>query len=349
MAWGSTFDEQLGQVRALLESGAYSEAISSLEDLESNVPQTPTVVSRNAVATMFFYRGVAEYMGRRRWQGGKVMEWWRKTLVVENAFEYQELTDNVEHISLFEILRGEVVDWDHVDVGVPEKTGVARLYVNGVLVEMGQEVIDSQHLIQVECPGDQGVHGAWVEFSGGVDWLALCPDGVDISEMPEEVVETDEWSEFGPTFSETPSDQAQTDVAHAPLEPAVEDVSPEEPVADVSPDLEVTTVDTPRVSGRGTGPGLYLMASGGALMAGGVAVNFVFVNPAYDEIVAANSNPESILRAEADELTSHFQFLSTVTIGLVAGGAVLTGTGFFVESTVRPIFGWNTLGISGEF
>ena len=84
------------------------------------------------------------------------------------------------------------------------------------------------------------------------------------------------------------------------------------------------------------------MAGGAALLAGGVGTNFLLVNPAYDDITAANANPGSVTEAEAQALESQFNTGRFLTIGLVALGAATASSGVVVtvvDWQIRPTFG----------
>ena len=137
----------------------------------------------------------------------------------------------------------------------------------------------------------------------------------------------DEWAEFGPAFGSTLEDETSDPVATDTPDPVVE------------PDRE---------SG-GFGLGGTLLASGGALVAGGLVVNFAIVNPTYASIQAANDDPYSITRDDASALTSQFNTYRYLTIGLTAGGLALVGTSVFIDAPIRPVIGPRHLGIAGRF
>ena len=91
------------------------------------------------------------------------------------------------------------------------------------------------------------------------------------------------------------------------------------------------------------------MAGGGALLAGGVATNFLVVYPTWGAIEDARANPLSVTRDQADALTSRFNLTRGVTLGLLTGGVALTGVGVFLEAPVRPMIGPGQLGVTGSF
>ncbi len=73
--------------------------------------------------------------------------------------------------------------------------------------------------------------------------------------------------------------------------------------------------------------GWSLMAAGGGLVAGGAAVSWLVVEPAWAQADAANQDPGSITREDALALASRFDAGRYTAIGLLAGGAVALGTG----------------------
>ena len=99
----------------------------------------------------------------------------------------------------------------------------------------------------------------------------------------------------------------------------------------------------------GIGLGTYILASGGALVASGLVVNFAVVNPTYQAIEDANANPYSITRSEATVLTSRFDTARYLTIGLTAGGMALMGSSFLIDAPLQPVVGLGQLGLSGRF
>lgn len=98
----------------------------------------------------------------------------------------------------------------------------------------------------------------------------------------------------------------------------------------------------PREDKGGNLGGVALMAGGAALLAGGLGTNFLLVNPAYDDIAAANANPGSVTEAEAQALESQFNTGRFLTIGLVALGAATASSGVVVtvvDWQIRPTLG----------
>ena len=106
----------------------------------------------------------------------------------------------------------------------------------------------------------------------------------------------------------------------------------------------------------GEGAGLPLdqaLLGGGALvLLAGSVVNFALLNPQFSEIQQARSNPSTVTRAEADALTASFQKTRALTLGLVAGGAVLGGAGgalWWKQRDVQVGIGADGIRMNGRF
>lgn len=80
----------------------------------------------------------------------------------------------------------------------------------------------------------------------------------------------------------------------------------------------------------GGAAGIVLLGVGGAMVAGGVVTNFVMVNPAWEDIQAANEAPGSVSREDADAMESRFGTGRYVTLGLLGLGTTLAATGLVV-------------------
>lgn len=384
-AQAGELDDGLTEVRTLIGAGEHKEALKSLKAIEKSLGSADVVLSPRSLARVWFYKGAAEFgAGNKK---GRAEDAWRQALTVQNDFPWDvDLLGETDLISLFEALRGEVEGRGYVDTGVPEKVGLATLYVDGIQHGPEETVIRGVHLAQIECPDDQGVFSQMTDFSKPLAWFALCPDGVDTS-VEVAMVEEDEWAEFGPTFgtpavTDTVPDEATSEPVVA-VEPDEPEPPPEAPVADVEPDEPTVEPDAPaedpvaesdqdeptepaaaasqdeasipsEPAATGSSPnvigmGTYILASGGALVAGGLVVNFAVVNPTYSAIEDANADPYSIQRSEASDLTSRFNTARYLTIGLTTGGMALIGSSFLIDAPLQPIFGLGHLGLSGRF
>jgi len=107
--------------------------------------------------------------------------------------------------------------------------------------------------------------------------------------------------------------------------------------------------DTAPSAHAGPGAGVFVLAGGGALLAGGVVTNFVLVNPTWADIEAARQDPLTVSRDDANALTARFNTMRAVTLGLLGGGVALTGVGVLLDSPVLPVLGPGQIGVSGRF
>jgi len=325
-AWAGPLEADLAEARAQIEAGDHKGALKALKALEAGLPAQGAVVPRQELATLWLYRGAAEHL--RGAKKNRDLDAWRQAIAVDNALPWDEaLVTDGDVFSLFEALRGEVRSRSAANPGIPEATGAAKLHVDGERFREEEALIGGLHLAQVECPDGQGTFGVLTDFAQPLDWLSLCPDGVDTSVVVSD--EEDEWSAFGPSFGDA------TETSDPVAEPATE------------PDPIVTP--PPHTTERRFTAGTALMASGGALVAGGLVVNFALVNPAYAAIEAARDDPDSTTRAEADDLTARFNSARVLTIGLVGAGLAAGGAGFFIDTPVQPVVGWGHLGLTGAF
>src|SRR5205085_5619026 len=103
----------------------------------------------------------------------------------------------------------------------------------------------------------------------------------------------------------------------------------DEPAAAPAP---APTENVARVE-RGGPSRTTLLASGGALVAVGFALDLFWVLPAYADIEDARSNPDSVSRTEADELTASYQAARWTTISVMGAGVVVAGSSVFVHPT----------------
>jgi len=72
---------------------------------------------------------------------------------------------------------------------------------------------------------------------------------------------------------------------------------------------------------------LLLLGVGGLSILGGSVVNFAMLNPVWEEIQVASSQPHTITQNEADDLELQFKRRRMLTLGLMGGGILLGGTG----------------------
>jgi len=244
-AAGGTFEVTLDAARDKIVAGDLVTAAGYIRAAKSFAPTSPDILEPDDLGRIWLYRGMmASMVGEDE---GEVMDLWRQAFVVSPELQWEEavMASGPER-DLFEALRQEVQGRPRVDARVPELIGAAVIYVDGGKRVAGDGVREGVHLGQVTCPDEQGTFGVWTDFTERkLDWLSLCPDGVDTAVVVEDD-EDDEFGDFGPSFGDS---VAAVDVFE-PLPPA-----PAEPRVAASTPLLLSAGGTALLSG-----GLYLAA-----------------------------------------------------------------------------------------
>jgi len=183
---------------AAVISGDWKSGLAEIKQAEKAAPQEIEVVSTATLSRMYYYQGLALHLKGAK--ESQVMGAWRASLAIDNDLVWDtSLIDDGDAWSLFEALRAEVRGRGSAEVGVPEKRGAAKIYVDGIERAPGDTVIAGEHLGQISCD-DGVVRGTWTDFGRPMQWFKLCPDGVDTSVVVVEEEPSDEWAEFGPVF-----------------------------------------------------------------------------------------------------------------------------------------------------
>lgn len=212
--------EDLAPVRESIASGDAASASGQLDSVEKGAEALGEVVDSAALARYWFYRGVVDWMKDGNVDDGGSA--WRMALIVDNEFQWDEdLVKDRDAQDFFLALRAEVRSRPLVNPGVPEATGEARIYVDGIRVRAGDLVLDGTHLAQIRCP-DLATFGEWSSFTKAPKYFKKCPGGVDVTVVVEESEdEDDDFGDMGPAFG-------GGDEAAAPAGP------PPDPVQDVT-------------------------------------------------------------------------------------------------------------------
>jgi tetratricopeptide (TPR) repeat protein len=171
--------EFLGEARTALVEDKSREAMRRLDEAEAAIVEAVAVVPSVHLANFWYLRGLDLQM---RQKTNRAMDAWRKALTVDPRFEWDiELMADKDSRRLFEALRGEIRARPEVGVQFPGETSEATLWVDGRRVRPSDVVRAGSHLLQVYCP-DAKVYGAFSELTDEqLDWLALCPNGVNTS------------------------------------------------------------------------------------------------------------------------------------------------------------------------
>ena len=198
-AWAGP-TEDLAAARTSLKAKDLAGASKALKSAEAALADAGTVLPAKLVGQYWYYQAMTEFLEDGR--SDDVMDAFRQTLTVDlEATWDMEISDDAESRDVFLALRNEVKDWPRLDAQVPEATGAAKLYVDGVRLTAGDKVREGTHLAQITCD-DGSVHGTWADFSKKQKWLKLCPNGVDTSVVVAEEEPEDEFGDFGPSFGD---------------------------------------------------------------------------------------------------------------------------------------------------
>lgn len=317
-------DSALSSARAALLDERPSTALSALEEAETYARQAGVKVPAKSSASIFYLRGVAyRASGDRK---NRAADLWRQALVIDNELVWDEsLIDDGDAFSLFEALRGEVRGRPTVDPGVPEALGAAKAYIDGRRVRAGETVLEGMHLAQITCD-DGTIPGVWTPLSRPLNWVKLCPNGIDTSVV---VAEDDEDDLFGGMLPDFGGE------ADEPEPPA--------PVPPASPPEVAASSNAKRLP-------IGLMAGGGVLLTTGVVLNFTQAAPAWAAVEKARADPASVTAAKASELSSSFQSARLLTLATGGVGLGLLSTGVVLQIrtvSVTPTF--NGVGLYGRF
>ena len=79
------------------------------------------------------------------------------------------------------------------------------------------------------------------------------------------------------------------------------------------------------------------MSAGGGLIAGGLAMNYTVVEPAYAAITEANEHPGTMSSDSATAWEGRFDVGRYSTIAMVGGGAALLASGVVLQVIDAPV------------
>lgn len=297
--------DALGRAREALVAADWAAATVALNEAEALAPASPVVLLPPDLARLDFYRGVIQWRAGDR--NKQALDDWRRSLTLfPKAQPEAAVLPDVEGQDAYYALASEVITRPAVPLGLPDQTGEARIFVDGVRPESGDETLEGRHFVQVKCD-DSSLIGSWYSFGPPPpDWFIVCNGGAYPSAR-------------GRRSSPTPDSSG-------------------DPVA------STTTVDAPRK--KEAAAVWTLVGTGGALVAGGAAVNFLVVNPTWREGQAANADPTSVTRKQAKAIVNRYDQARLATLILTGTGVVALGTGISIgllDATITPTLGGITL------
>ena len=192
MAETRPLDETILEAQTALLSENYDQVFVILEGAERAFERSYTIVKAQDLATVFYYRGVAAQLNQ-----SDGIPHFRSALSAYPSLEWDnELSADELSQDIFAQVKREISGRSKVDPYIPEKVGLAKVYINGVQRNSGEKVISGIHLAQIKCPkGD--VYGKWTDFSKPVKWLKMCPYKVDVDAVPVPV--ENEWASLMPS------------------------------------------------------------------------------------------------------------------------------------------------------
>lgn len=306
VAWAQAtgFAEAMQAADAAMAAGDWSAARAAVEAAWAAAPESPTLLPASEVGRIGFYRGAIEWRAGSR---DRALDHWRATLAQVPAMQPDATAlPDPEGQDAFYALVAEVRGFKEVPTGLPADPGEALLFIDGRRLGPEDFVFVGEHLLQARCP-DRSVHGAWWTFGAPpADWLAVCSGGT-----------------WAPPV-------AADDRSRTPRRP---EPAPEPVVTPVEPE-PAPVLPTPAPPERAPTPGLgrriagwSLVGTGALLLGGGAVTNFLLVEPAWDDIAAANAAPGSITREQATVLEGDFHRARLLTLALLGAGTAAAGTG----------------------
>ena len=279
----------------------YDAARTALDAAEDRAPSENAPIQAPVLANIPYLRGIV--LVRQGDPDGDAIDRWRATLAIQNDLPWDTgLVPNGEERALFEALRKEVEDR-------ARSTSARR-----------------------PRPASHG------STSTGVACAQATPRSRDDT-SPRSPVPTARRAAAGPTSTNRSNGSSCALAASTrPSSPRARrraaTTSDSCPCGTMSPPRKrrrAAPTETVARLDRGGPSRTVLLASGGALVAVGLALDLLWVAPTYAKVSDAQSDPESVTRAEANELTASYNAARWTTIGVLGAGIAIAGSSFFVH------------------
>ncbi len=339
MAWAGPVEEDVARARSLVIEGDYDGALDALDRAETEAGKTETVVLGSTLAGIWFYRGAVEYHSGDRSEA--MLRDLRAALVIDLEYSFdREAIPDPETDDLFYALRSEVGQRPKYESGAREDAVDARIFVDGHLMTEYDYVRRGNHLVQVMCPNGK-VETEWMEIDENVDLYKQCRGKVVFSGGDDDPYAFVDDPEEEPKKEREPREKKEREPREKKeREPREKkEREPREKKEREPLDIDVASIG--------------LMGGGAALLVGGAAVNFLVVEPTFDDIEAARANPASLDRGSAESLTSTFDSSRYATMGLLVAGAGCATAGVLVNDRIGilavPAEGGCGVVITGRF
>ncbi|MEE2752230.1 MAG: hypothetical protein VX519_12430 [Myxococcota bacterium] len=171
-AWATTISDKTDMAREAILDGDFEKAHDLLDEAEELVPKSPEPVLRDTLSRIPYFRGILEYyVGDREVQA---LEYFKAALVHNEEFRWDvELVTEEEPQDLFELLRNEIGSRPRPSAGIPVAAITEKIYIDGMLMNSYDDVVEGRHLVQVLC-ADGNLKSRWVEFGDAPDYGCVC-------------------------------------------------------------------------------------------------------------------------------------------------------------------------------
>ncbi|MGC6509244.1 MAG: hypothetical protein ACON4U_12570 [Myxococcota bacterium] len=354
LAAAETSIESYAQFMVHITDEEYKAALRTADLVDEALLLQSDLIDAQTLPDFWMYRGLA-YSNRRKKE--QAMMAWRQGLRVDiqllNRAEESGVF-NIEQLDIIAALTQEISAQHERRLDIPSQTGQIQFFLDGRLVKAGSLSYEGRHLLQVKCPFDP-FQSIWIDGLQNIDWLSYCPNGMgeakasgipslgDLGGLiipPPAIVNATPESQDVPKETETIAasdaqvskpEESNTNNRAAPLTTTRSGSTDQ---------VEIMIIPTNDFRDR---VGMGCMIGGGVFLTAGVLTHFTAVRPRYERIEAARSNPQTVTRVQADQLTASFNSSRWTTIALLGAGAALSGSGAAVYFTASdngiPVLG----------
>lgn len=217
------FSDALQSARAEFHKGDDIAMARHLSQAKNLAQSSNTIVKSTDLALMMYLSGLA---AERR--GEEPLNFWRKTFSLYLKYEGEaDLFASKKQADFFFAVRMEMEYAEQKSAFIPEKIGLAKIFIDGQEKFFENTVLSGEHLIQIQCPKGELV-SRWSTLEEDPQWLSMCPYEIDIHASNEQ---DDPFS-----LNMLDSSEASLDIE----EPVKEDIQKEETVdKDVSQEVSI--------------------------------------------------------------------------------------------------------------
>lgn len=341
--WGMILSAQaeevfsLEMVKQALEDEKYDQALDAWKTERKKLSCPTRIPATRDLAQFWVYKGYVHYVkgttesDQEEYSANQ--EAWKRAFIIDPEIQFDESIlegisedDKENTLNFFEQNRRLVASGKRVDTQVPEKIREAQLFVDGNNVVQDSTVLAGPHLFQINCPQDS-LQSKWMFLDteeDQINWLELCPSGVDTTV---EVESNDMFAEMG--FGSG----IDTSNIHNP-----------EPVCHKDPTIsgKSKSFSMPKIAFTKE---KMVLAGGGVLLSSGIASYYLWTMPKFSSVEAARADIGSLTETEAAQISKEFNIARWTTLGLLTTGIGVTsyGTVLQLQTTGTGIL------ISGKF